>query len=220
MNAAQTINAYCERLDPSFWAEPLNAVTNAAFLIAAGVVAWCIWGKTDGAAKILIGLLAAIGVGSFLFHTFGTPWAGAADVIPIVLFSLFYIYLATRHFWQAPIWAALLAVGLFFPYAALVTWGMVQIGLDGTSASYTPICLLIALYGFALITRAPQTARGLLIGAGILALSITFRALDLPLCDAWPIGTHFAWHILNGIMLGWMIWVYHRHRLPFLAKRG
>jgi len=220
MNQAQTIDAYCERLDPTFWAEPLNALTNAAFLIAALFIATRIWRETDGAAKILTLLLAAIGVGSFLFHTFGTPWAGAADVIPIVLFSLFYIYLATRHFWSAPIWGAALAVGLFFPYAAGVTWGMVQLGLDGTSASYTPICLLIALYGLALLGRHPQTGRGLIIGAAILALSITFRALDNPLCHHWPQGTHFAWHILNGIMLGWMIMVYHRHRLPFLSQQS
>jgi len=29
------IDGYCERLDPSFWSEPVNAVTNAAFVIAA-----------------------------------------------------------------------------------------------------------------------------------------------------------------------------------------
>jgi hypothetical protein len=26
-----------------------------------------------------------------------------------------------------------------------------------------------------------------------------------------PLGTHFLWHVLNGIMLGWMIVVYLRH---------
>ena len=29
------IDAYCERLGPGFWAEPLNAWTNLAFLLAA-----------------------------------------------------------------------------------------------------------------------------------------------------------------------------------------
>jgi aspartyl-tRNA(Asn)/glutamyl-tRNA(Gln) amidotransferase subunit C len=37
-----------------------------------------------------------------------------------------------------------------------------------------------------------------------------------------PLGTHFLWHILNGIMLGWMIEVYRRHMLapPILAPEG
>ena len=56
-----------------------------------------------------------------------------------------------------------------------------------------------------------HVARGLALGAALLALSITFRALDGPLCAAWPIGTHFLWHLLNAAMLGWMIVVYHRH---------
>ena len=36
MNLGEKIFIYCERgQDPSFWAEPLNAVTNAAFILAA-----------------------------------------------------------------------------------------------------------------------------------------------------------------------------------------
>jgi hypothetical protein len=36
-------------------------------------------------------------------------------------------------------------------------------------------------------------------------VSLTFRAVDGPLCEVLPMGTHFMWHILNGVMLGWMI---------------
>ena len=36
------LDLYCERLGPGFWAEPLNAVSNAAFILAAayGFVLW------------------------------------------------------------------------------------------------------------------------------------------------------------------------------------
>ena len=53
---------------------------------------------------------------------------------------------------------------------------------------------------------------GLVIGAALLTLSLTFRTLDAPLCAALPLGTHFLWHILNAVMLGWMIAVYVSHR--------
>jgi hypothetical protein len=33
-------------------------------------------------------------------------------------------------------------------------------------------------------------------------------------------GTHFLWHILNGLMLGWMIEVYRRHMLAVPRARG
>jgi len=29
------IDNYCERIDPSFWSEPVNAMTNLAFIVAA-----------------------------------------------------------------------------------------------------------------------------------------------------------------------------------------
>ena len=35
MNWFETIDGYCERIDASFWSEPLNAVTNVIFLITA-----------------------------------------------------------------------------------------------------------------------------------------------------------------------------------------
>jgi hypothetical protein len=75
--------------------------------------------------------------------------------------------------------------------------------------------LLIAIYAVLLRRRAPDTARGLAIGAGILVLSLVMRSLDEPLCNAIPVGTHFWWHILNATMLGWMIEVYRRHRQAY-----
>ena len=49
-------------------------------------------------------------------------------------------------------------------------------------------------------------------GAVLLIASLTFRTLDQPVCGALPFGTHFLWHVLNAVMLGWMIEVWRRHR--------
>ena len=38
MNWSEPLNLYCERLGPGLWAEPLNAVSNAAFFIAAALL--------------------------------------------------------------------------------------------------------------------------------------------------------------------------------------
>jgi hypothetical protein len=90
-------------------------------------------------------------------------------------------------------------------------WPLSVIPGLGSSAGYMPVPLLIAAYAALLAKRAPQTARGMAIGAGILLVSLLLRTLDLQLCERLPLGTHFMWHILNGIMLGWMIEVYRRH---------
>ena len=77
---------------------------------------------------------------------------------------------------------------------------------------YWTVPLLLVGYSVFLRKR-PGIAQGFLFGAGLLSVSIIIRSLDQILCDAVPIGTHFIWHMLNGIMLGWMIHVYIRHML-------
>lgn len=95
MDWMRQIDGYCERLGPDYWAEPLNALTNAAFVVAALVM----WRRVDGVLeRALCLILVVIGIGSYLFHTHATAWAGVADVAPIVLFSLVYIFAANRRF--------------------------------------------------------------------------------------------------------------------------
>lgn len=207
------IDGYCERVDPSYWAEPVNAVTNAAFIIAAYIMWTRVRGQKLPLASALCGLLAAIGLGSYLFHTHAQVWAAIADVLPIIGFSLLYIFAANRHFWNLPLWASLALTLAYLPYSALLTPVFESLPFFAISSFYWPLPLLIATYAALLRNRAPDTARGLALGAGILVVSLTFRSVDEPLCSALPLGTHFVWHILNGIMLGWMIEVYRRHRL-------
>lgn len=213
MDWTRAVDGYCERLGPAFWAEPVNAVTNLAFLAAALLL----WRRTFGLGRALCAVLFAIGVGSFLFHTFAQSWAGVADVVPILVYVLVYIYAANRDFWGLGVWASLGLTLLFFPYAAATVplFSMIP-GLGGT-AGYAPVPLLIAIYAVLLRHRAPETARGLLIGVAILLVSMLARTLDEPLCGVFPMGTHFLWHLLNATMLGWMIHVWTRH---VLAARG
>ncbi len=206
---SDVIDAYCERLGPGLWAEPWNAVTNLAFVIAALVV----WQRGRGVlpVQVLAVVLFAIGVGSGLWHTLAVPWTGAADVLPIVVFVLVYIHCANRYFWGLRGVKALGATLLFFPFAALVMPLAAKVpGID-SSAAYMPVPLMIAAYAIALRHRLSEVARGLGIGVAILAVSLAMRMLDAPLCSAFPMGTHFAWHLLNALMLGWMAEVLRRH---------
>lgn len=213
MEWAAQIDGYCERLDFSFWSEPLNAVTNLAFLLAAFVMWKRIKGQGMPLAMTLVVILAVIGVGSFLFHTFATQWASMADVLPILIYILVYVFVANFAFWGFGVWASIGLTALFFPYAALTVPIFNSLGFLGSSAGYAPVPVLIFVYAFMLRNRLPEVAKGLTIGATILVLSLAFRTIDEPMCDGLPIGTHFMWHILNAIMLGWMIEVYRRYIL-------
>lgn len=203
------IDAYCERTDPGYWAEPLNAVTNAAFLIAAVVM----WRRTRGMplGRVLCGILFAIGIGSFLFHTHAKVWAATADTTPIGVFILVYVYAANRTFWGWPVWLSALGAAGFVPWAMVLTPVFSALPFLAISSFYWPVPALIGLYAVLLRRRAPETARGLAVGAGILVVSLVFRSLDEPLCSVVPFGTHLMWHLLNALMLGWMIEVWRRN---------
>jgi MYXO-CTERM domain-containing protein len=213
------IDAYCERTSAAYWAEPVNALTNAAFLIAAAVM----WRRTEGLpmARAMCVVLALIGAGSFLFHTHANGLTAMLDVAPILAFILLYVFAATRDLLGLPRRWAAGAVVAFFPYAALTVPVFDRVmPFLGSSAGYAPVPLLILAYAAAIRRRAPATARGMVLGAGILLLSLAFRTLDGPLCDHVRIGTHFLWHVLNGLMLALMIEVYRRHMLAVAGTRG
>lgn len=206
MDWFRSVNNYCERIDASYWSEPVNAITNGAFVIAA-VLAWRLAARAgDRGGQVLAVILGLIGIGSYLFHTHAQIWSLWADVIPIQVFILVYVYLATVRLVGTPWWGGVLAVVAFVPYAALTARGLSSVvgSLNG-SIGYVPVPILIAGYAVLLWRRRPEAARGLAVGAGILVVSLTFRSLDQGVCEGFPLGTHFMWHVLNAVMLGWMI---------------
>lgn len=205
------IDAYCERTSAALWAEPVNALTNLAFLVAAAAMAVRLRGQPLPLARAMVAALAAIGIGSLLFHTAANRLTALLDVAAILAFILLYVFAATRDLLGArPLLAGLAALG-FIPYTAALVPLFAWVPGLGASAGYAPVPLLILIYAALLRARAPETARGFMLGAGLLVLSLTFRTLDGPLCDRIPIGTHFLWHLLNAAMLAWMIEVYRRH---------
>lgn len=217
MEWAAAIDGYCERTDPSYWAEPVNALSNAAFLIAAFVMWQRVRGTQLPLARGLVAILAGIGVCSYLFHTHAQVWAGLADSLSIAVFALVFVFAANRHFWGLRFWPALGATALLVPFVAVTVPIFARLPFFAISAMYWPLPVLMLIYAQGLRRRAPATARGLGVAAALCALSLTFRSLDETLCGAFPLGTHFIWHLLNGILLGWLIEIYLRHMRGPLA---
>ena len=218
MDWFQAVDAYCERTGPDYWSEPLNALTNLAFLLAA---VW-VWPGTRGypVARALAVNLGIIGVGSWMFHTQATRIAELADVLPIAAFILIYVFAASRDLLGLRTgWAIATAVA-FLPYAAATVpvWSLLP-GL-GSSAGYMPVPVLILAYAWLLRDRNPAAARGFCLGAGLLLISIAFRSADGPLCGIWPYGTHFIWHLINAVMLAQMIRVLVRGHLARRPRVG
>ncbi len=218
-----TIFAYCERdSDPAFWAEPLNAVTNAGFLAAAlaGAImlarrrgeSWPAW------QSFFILNLAAIGVGSFLFHTRPNSATVLADTVPIGVFMLAYLAFAVRRFMGAS-WPATIAAEASF--LALIAAAFraraldASLGLNG-SIGYLPALFAMLAVGVWLARRRHPAASFVLAAGVTFAVSLTLRSIDRAVCDetvafGHRAGTHFLWHILNSVTLFLLVAASIRH---------
>lgn len=196
------IDIYCERTGPEFWSEPVNAITNFAFIISALFIAKLIrdqvrQGHRDIATWLLCALIFAIGIGSWLFHTHATYWALASDIIPIAIFILLYTWYALRRFAGAPVLVCAIGVLIVLGIARAVP---ALTGFQGGSYVAALLAMLV-IGGYLHFVRSHIGGTALLLAAAVFFVSLTLRTIDLPLCGQFPLGTHFLWHVLNAVVL-------------------
>lgn len=168
------------------------------------IAVWAVWQLARGHYKIspgiwiLIALATSIGIGSFLFHTFATRWANLLDVIPILLFQLCFIWLYSRRVVRMDRgYAGVLLAGFFF--VSNVSKQFTNV-LNG-SLSYAPAFLVLlglGLYHYRQQKREPFI---LLAATGVFLLALAFRTIDRAICPFFSTGTHFLWHLFNGVLL-------------------
>ena len=194
------VDLYCERLGPGLWAEPLNASSNLAFLIAASAIWHLARGRQSlsGSIWLLISLVAAIGTGSLLFHTFATSWARFLDLLPILIFQVLFFWVYSRHVAGMGMGPTVsLCVG--FVVVAFFA-GQFPHLLNG-SLRYVPAILLLLAMGFYHHWKRKEERGLLLAAAGVFSIAFVFRTIDNGICPYFSPGTHFLWHLLNSVVL-------------------
>lgn len=203
VHAAISVTHYCERTSEAFWAEPVNALSNIAIIGAALLIARQLKTGVGGFpwdVGMLVGLALATGSGSFLWHTFATPWSAWADVIPIALFISLYLVSFLRRVARLS-WSAVLLAFVFFQLLNSSVLVIFPADLFNGSVAYLPTLgtlLLITLAGY----HCGWRQAGRLSAMSLLfSVSLLLRTLDAGVCSAFPIGTHFAWHLLNAAVL-------------------
>ena len=196
----EAIDLYCERTSPAFWAEPVNALTNVLFLVGA----WLGWRRANrlGAGPmgvwLLLVLMCAIGIGSFLFHTFATTWARWLDVLPILLFQLLYVWLYCREIVKIR-FTYVLAIVLGYCIAAIIGRQFPHI-LNG-SLIYAPAMMFLLVLGSYHIAARRMERYSLLGATGAFVIALIARTVDNAFCPHFPLGTHFMWHVCNALAL-------------------
>lgn len=222
-----TLFEYCERgANPGLVAEPLNAVTNLAFLVAACAGARSAMRMSDPSARAMLLLLSVIvgviGLGSLAFHTLATPAAKLADVLPIGVFMLVYLGFALRVLLGLSAPAVLAGLALFVGALAAaeaapcsLQFRAIPLSAGGRclngSLGYVPALAALLGVGAALARRRHPSGRLLLVAGGLLAVSLIARTVDLAACQAWRHGTHFLWHLLNATLLYLLLRAASRH---------
>jgi hypothetical protein len=198
------VRSYCERLGTGPAAEPLNALSNLAFVWtfarawrrvrrarAGGHAAWDVT-----ATAVLMGMVA---VGSSLWHTLAAPWTELADTLPITLLMVLMLEALLRRVFGLRLLPRAAAL-LLLLVASVGLPVLAGPGLLGGSTFYLPAWAALGL--LALAAGSHREARPALLAAwALFTVSLALRTADLPLCGLLPLGTHFVWHVLNAVLL-------------------
>jgi hypothetical protein len=194
------IDLYCERLGPGIIAEPINALTNLAFVVAA-YAAWRLadqYRSMSVETGLLIGLMVAIGIGSGLFHTFATNWARVLDVLPILLFQIAYLWIyGSRIIMMKTVHLE----GLVILFLIAAYFGRQFPHLLNGSLIYLPAFIMLLGLGLYHYHHARVEPTLLLWATAVFSASLFLRSIDLAVCKYVPIGTHFFWHLFNGLLV-------------------
>ena len=197
------IDLYCERVAIGLLGEPLNAISNVAFFVAAEMSRRQL--RRHGQTIVPAAILAAIGLGSSLFHTFATQWAEWSDAVPIFAFQLTFLWLYLRdcvalarreRIVALAAFSAATAIASAFPHIA-----------HGSLAYLPSVLVLLMLAGWASENRQSEFKQ-LNQAARLFGISLIVRTIDIPLCVWWPWGTHFVWHLLNATVLYLLLTAY------------
>ncbi len=194
-----SVDIYCERLDASFWAEPVNAISNLSFLVA-GLLLWRLRSPRTTLMAILVIL---IGLGSFSFHTYANRLTGLLDVIAIALYLVTFAFLIPKQWSRSSI---LIQLGSVLILIICIVLAQLLISNMKPALSWLPPGMYLgswfALIMYALVTQYSNlpAARFLWLAIIVFPFSLLSRQLDIPFCESIG-GTHWLWHLLNGLTL-------------------
>ena len=195
---------YCERTAADVLSEPLNSITNLAFVL----ISYLIFKKYKNHEYSLIfsGLIFCIGLGSFLLHTIPSKITALIDVMFILFFIIFFLYILFQKILKLAITCALflsLASPVLYYYLGSVL--KENFTLFGDSSFYIVIWLHLNLIYFYLLIKNANFNNFILVASIIFVISIFFRIIDKVYCDINLYGTHFLWHILNSLVLFYLV---------------
>lgn len=206
----------CETLSAGLLVQPYNAWSSAAFIVVGGLVALRGWRSPtrERIEQVLYGaIVAAVGIGSVLFHGPQPPGSRFLHDLPIAAVLLFIVMfdLAAIGGWPqrrlllvfAGALAALAVTFAVVPDAATP----VSVTLVVAAAATEVIVYRRKLRTTAASPRALWLYTVILIVVGTAALLNVLGRTNGPLCEPdGPLQLHGVWHVLTAAAFG--LWAY------------
>lgn len=192
----QTI--YCERgISHAFLAEPINAFTNLAYLVA-GFLGYQLLKKKkikDKQLLVLPWMLSIVGLGSFIYHTERNSVTLLFDALPIYIFILYALFLILKQLFQSK-FKSFVVLLIFVTVEIALSIYIPKEFLNGSVFHITSIIFISLISIFAIRKYGKVVLKPLISIICLYAAAIVFRSVDIAICPFIPIGTHFLWHIL------------------------
>lgn len=191
---------YCEGGNSlEFFAEPLNAISNIAFIFAGlGIYRLLTKNRIQQVEfKAVLILILFLGFGSFLWHATRNSYTLILDVVPAALSFAVITYIFLRNLIGNKLLALSIAL-LLLPTRFFIS------SFAPTDIISSLIRNLINATTFFLIILLSFRKYGKIAFEGLVVLTvylaaIIMRIVDLQVCQTFPLGTHFLWHILDAL---------------------
>ena len=188
------VHYYCEVGSFGPIPTPLNIVSCLVFWFAA----LRIWEKRDTEDLDIHMFMALMLV---LLGFTGMAWHGTAGYVAQVLDIVGIYFTMTMAVITVAAGVLRLRLGitltlvpvLIFASAWLRDSGIPFLPMNG--GAFLPAFFFFAFAALKAETIGRNVMVYMLCAASLLIFGLLFHSIDLPLCDAWPWGTHFIWHV-------------------------
>jgi len=189
---------YCERTSLEAFAEPVNAISNIAFILC-GII---IFFRKGMKLNPLPYLVIFIGLSSFLFHYIPSNFFSTLDVFSILLFVIIYNIMLTKNILNYSFLYSFLS-SLILILISFLIGILLHKTVIGSSSFYVGLVLYMVYIFFFL--KKVSNVRYFFIATFLFIISLVFRTIDIYICNYIFFGTHFIWHILNSLVIYYLI---------------
>lgn len=209
---------YCERINDNFFNEPINTISNI-FFVFVSIYTYRIIKKNrlNKINYLFPFLIFMIGVGSFFFHLKPNYITLLMDAIPILLFSILFIYIFNRNELKLNQTFNILVIIIYLLLFVLIS---PKINFDFLNGSefYLANYLVLSFYCIVLKYKNSKRLRILFFAFILFNISLIFRTIDNFICEKFIWGTHYFWHLINAYLLQILTYIVLQIKPNYLRK--